>query len=181
MNNKLIDQFIEREGVNNIIHIFSREGIEICFVGGCIRDALIGFQSFEIDFAINCKPEDTIATLQKNNIKFEEYGKKYGSIVAKINNKKFDITSLREDYNQQGRKTDVKFTSDWYKDASRRDFTINSIYLSPSGQIYDYFGGQQDLANQQIRFIGDIEQRIKEDYLRIFRYYRFLDVLRIHK
>jgi len=174
MIDKLIKQFMSREGVKDITHIFFKENIEICFVGGCIRDALIGFQSFDIDFAINCKPEDTIITLQKNNIKFEEYGKKYGSIVAKIYNKKFEITSLREDFNQQGRDTDIKFTSDWYKDALRRDFTINALYLSPSGQFYDYFEGQHDLANQQIRFIGNIEQRIQEDFLRIFRFYRFL-------
>ena len=174
MMDQLIKQFMSREGVKEITHIFSSENIEICFVGGCIRDALSGFQSFDIDFAINCKPEDTIKRLQKNNIKFEEYGKKYGSIVAKINNKKFEITSLREDFNQKGRDTDIKFTSDWYTDASRRDFTMNAMYLSPTGELYDYFEGQKDLENQQIRFIGNIEQRIQEDYLRIFRFYRFL-------
>ena len=174
MYEKLIDQFVSKEGVQDVIRIFKEEKIEICFVGGCIRDILAGFQIHDIDFAINCLPEDTIKVLSKNNIKFEDYGKKYGFIQAIINNKKFEITSLREDVNQKGRDTDVKFTNDWYKDALRRDFTMNAIYLSPSGAIYDYFDGQRDIANQQIRFIGDIEQRIQEDYLRILRFYRFL-------
>ena len=174
MNEKLINQFISIEGVKDIIRIFTEENVEICFVGGCIRDFLAGLQSYDIDFAINCVPEDTIKVLGKNNIKFDDYGKKYGSIQAKINNKKFEITSLREDVNQKGRETDVIFTNDWQKDALRRDFTMNAIYLSPSGKIYDYFDGQSDIANQQIRFIGDVEQRIQEDYLRILRFYRFL-------
>ena len=126
--------FISIEGVQDIIRIFTEENAEICFVGGCIRDALTGLQNYDIDFAIKCVPEDTIRILGKNNIKFDDYGKKYGSIKVKINNKKFEITSLREDVNQKGRDTDVKFTNDWQKDALRRDFTMNAIYLSPSGQ-----------------------------------------------
>ena len=174
MNEKLVDQFMSKEGVQDIIKIFTKENIEISFVGGCIRDVLAGIESHDIDFAINCAPEETIRALSNNNIKFDDYGKKYGSILAIINNKKFEITSLREDVNQKGRDTDVKFTNDWFKDALRRDFTMNAMYLSPSGAIYDYFDGQRDIANQQIRFIGDVEQRIQEDYLRILRFYRFL-------
>ena len=174
MNEKLIDQFMSKEGVQDIIRIFTEENIEICFVGGCIRDVLAGNQSHDIDFAINCVPEETIKILSNKNIKFDDYGKKYGSILAIINNRKYAITSLREDVNQKGRDTDVKFTNDWYKDALRRDFTMNAMYLFPSGTLYDYFDGQSDIANQQIRFIGDVEQRIQEDYLRILRFYRFL-------
>ena len=174
MNKKLLYLFMSKEGVQDIIRIFTEENIEICFVGGCIRDVLAGIRSHDIDFAINCEPKDTIRVLDKNNIEFNDYGKEYGSIQAKIENKKFEITSLREDVNQKGRDTDVKFTNDWRKDALRRDFTMNAIYLFPSGNLYDYFNGQSDIANQQIRFIGDIEQRIQEDYLRILRFYRFL-------
>jgi len=176
MNEKLINQFLSKEGVQDIIRIFTKENVEICFVGGCIRDVLSGIQGHDIDFAINCVPEETIKVLNKNNIEFDDYGKKYGSILAIINSKKFEITSLREDINQKGRDTDVKFTNDWYEDALRRDFTMNAIYLFPSGILYDYFDGQGDIANKQIRFIGDIEKRITEDFLRIFRYYRFLGI-----
>ena len=181
MNEKLIDQFMSKEGVRDVIRIFTEENIEICFVGGCIRDVLAGIQSHDIDFAINCVPEETIKVLDKNNIKFDDYGKKYGSILAIINNNKFEITSLREDVNQKGRDTDVKFTNDWHKDALRRDFTMNAMYLFPSGALHDYFDGQSDVANQQIRFIGDIEQRIQEDYLRILRFYRFLGCFKDRK
>ena len=181
MNEKLIDQFMSKEGVRDVIRIFTEENIEICFVGGCIRDVLAGIQSHDIDFAINCVPEETIRVLSNNNIKFDDYGKKYGSILAIINNKKFEITSLREDVNQKGRDTDVKFTNDWHKDALRRDFTMNAMYLFPSGALHDYFDGQSDVANQQIRFIGDIEQRIQEDYLRILRFYRFLGCFKDRK
>ena len=86
MNEKLIDQFMSKEGVQDIIRIFTEENIEICFVGGCIRDVLAGNQSHDIDFAINCVPEETIRVLSNNNIKFDDYGKKYGSILAIINN-----------------------------------------------------------------------------------------------
>ena len=181
MNEKLIDQFMSKEGVQDVIRIFTEENIEICFVGGCIRDVLAGIQSHDIDFAINCVPEETIRVLSNNNIKFDDYGKKYGSILAIINNNKFEITSLREDVNQKGRDTDVKFTNDWHKDALRRDFTMNAMYLFPSGALHDYFDGQSDVANQQIRFIGDIEQRIQEDYLRILRFYRFLGCFKDRK
>ena len=181
MNEKLIDQFMSKEGVQDIIKILTEENIEICFVGGCIRDVLSGIQSHDIDFAINCAPGETIKVLNKKNIKFDDYGKKYGSILVMINNKKFEITSLREDVNQKGRDTDVKFTNDWHKDALRRDFTMNAIYLFPSGALYDYFDGQGDIANQQIRFIGDIEERIQEDYLRILRFYRFLGCFKDRK
>ena len=174
MNKKLINQFMSNEGAKNIITAFIEENIEICFVGGCIRDALIGIQSHDIDFAINCIPEVTIKVLQKFNIQFADYGKKYGSILAIINNKKFELTSLREDFNQTGRGTEVKFTNSWRKDALRRDFTMNAIYLSPTGKLYDFFKGQSDILNHRIRFIGNIDQRIQEDYLRIFRFYRFL-------
>ena len=181
MNEKLIDQFMSKEGVRDVIRIFTEENIEICFVGGCIRDVLADIQSHDIDFAINCVPEETIRVLSNNNIKFDDYGKKYGSILAIINNNKFEITSLREDVNQKGRDTDVKFTNDWHKDALRRDFTMNAMYLFPSGALHDYFDGQSDVANQQIRFIGDIEQRIQEDYLRILRFYRFLGCFKDRK
>ena len=115
-----------------------------------------------------------ISILKKYNIKYNNYAEKYGSIIATISNSKYEFTSLREDYNQKGRSTNVIFTRDWKKDAARRDFTINAIYLSSNGQVYDYFNGIDDLLNKKVRFIGDINIRIQEDYLRIFRFFRFL-------
>ena len=92
--------------------------------------------------------------------------------------KTIEITSLREDINQSGRYTEVQFTDDWEKDAMRRDFTLNAINISPAGKIEDYFNGQKDIKLQQVKFIGSIEERIQEDYLRILRYFRFLGLFK---
>ena len=174
MKNKLIEKLICQPEVKNLVNFFLEERVEIRFVGGCIRDELIGCKNYDIDFSINCSPDETVKILNKNNIKYKDYGQKYGSIKAIINGKNFEITSLREDLNQKGRQTEVKFINNWNKDAYRRDFTMNAIYLSPNGNLYDYFNGKEDILNEQVRFIGNIEKRIQEDYLRIFRYYRFL-------
>ena len=102
-----------------------------------------------------------------------EGGIDHGTITAKIGNQKFEITSLRRDLIPDGRHSKVEFCESWYEDASRRDFTINSIYSDINGNLYDPFNGRQDLKNQSIKFIGDPEKRIQEDYLRILRYIRF--------
>ena len=102
-----------------------------------------------------------------------ETGIKHGTITAIIGNHKFEITSLRKDLNTDGRHAEVSFSKDWYEDASRRDFTINSIYADINGNLFDPFDGKEDLENGKINFIGDPEKRIKEDYLRILRYIRF--------
>ena len=161
-------------GITQIIEIFKNEHHDIRFIGGCVRDALLGNESSDIDFAINCDPDITAKLLIQNNIEILEYGKKYGTITAVIGKKNFEITSLREDKNPSGRYTEVQFTDNWQKDAMRRDFTFNAININSAGQIEDYFDGQNDLKLQQVKFIGSIEERIKEDYLRILRYFRFL-------
>ena len=111
--------------------------------------------------------------LKKDNISFYESGIEHGTITAKINNRKFEITSLRKDISNDGRYAKVEFSNDWYEDASRRDFTFNSIYSDLNGNLYDPFNGKIDLENGLVKFIGDAEKRIKEDYLRILRYIRF--------
>lgn len=172
---ELIKKLLEKTELKMIFDIFNTNNIDLRLVGGCIRDALLTNNvKDDIDIAINCLPDETIAVLKQNDIQFNEYSKKYGSIIAIINKKKFELTSLREDVNQLGRDTEVIFTNDWNKDANRRDFTFNAIYLSFSGKIYDPLEGYNDLLNQKIKFIGNIERRISEDYIRIFRYYRFL-------
>ena len=168
--------FFSVPGVSQIIEIFDKEKIEIQFVGGCVRDALIEKKNFDIDFSINCDPKTTVKVLSQNNIFVLEYGKMYGTITAVIQKNKFEITSLREDQNQSGRYTDIIYTNDWSKDARRRDFTFNAMYMSPSGIITDYYFGKNDIQLQTVRFIGDIEERLQEDYLRILRYFRFLGI-----
>jgi len=169
-----IKYWLSINGVEQIIDIFEKQKIDIRFVGGCIRDALLGNKNSDIDFAVNCNPDVTSKILNQNDFLFLEYGKKYGTITVIIKKKNFEITSLREDIKPTGRYTEVKFTNDWYKDALRRDFTFNALNINPTGKIEDYFNGQYDIKHQQVKFIGLIEDRIKEDYLRILRYFRFL-------
>ena len=146
---------------------------EIRFVGGCIRKILNNEQVDDIDLATNLEPNEICEVLKNNQINFYETGIEHGTITAVIDDKKFEITSLREDILTDGRHAKVKFSKDWKKDASRRDFTINSIYSDREGNIFDPFNGRQDLKKGFVNFIGDGEKRIKEDYLRILRYLRF--------
>jgi len=146
---------------------------EIRYVGGCLRKILNNEKVDDIDLATNLNPLEVAETLKKNNINFYESGIEHGTITAIIDEYKFEITSLREDISTDGRHAKVKFSKDWKKDAARRDFTINSIYADLDGNLFDPYNGKKDIEIGQVRFIGDAEERIKEDYLRILRYSRF--------
>ena len=146
---------------------------EIRYVGGCIRKILNNETIDDIDVAVNLKPNECIEALKNYNIKYYETGIEHGTITAIIGNNKFEITSLRKDIITDGRHAKVEFSDNWFEDASRRDFTINSIYADIDGNLYDPFNGKRDLELGKVEFIGDIEKRIKEDYLRILRYVRF--------
>ena len=162
----------EIKKIFKIIEEFSSTG-EIRFVGGCVRKIIKNEKIDDIDFAVNLNPDEVSEILKQNNIKFYNTGIEHGRIAALINSKKFDITSLRKDISTDGRHAKVEFSKDWYEDASRRDFTINSIYADIDGNLFDPFNGKKDLENGEIKFIGEAEKRIKEDYLRILRYIRF--------
>jgi len=146
---------------------------EIRYVGGCVRKILNKEKFDDIDLATNLKPDEVKECLKKNNIDFFEIGIDHGTITAQIDEKNFEITSLRKDISTDGRRAVVEFTNEWTKDALRRDFTINSIYADKEGNLFDPNDGVKDLENGKIEFIGDPEKRIKEDYLRILRYIRF--------
>ena len=146
---------------------------EIRYVGGCIRKILNNEVVDDIDLATNLEPQEVCEILKNSNIKFYESGIEHGTITAMIDNFKFEITTLREDVETDGRHAKIKFSKDWKKDASRRDFTINSIYSDDAGNLFDPFNGKKDLENGYIKFIGEPDKRIKEDYLRILRYLRF--------
>ena len=156
----------------NSINEFSSDS-EIRYVGGCVRKIIQKENVEDIDLATNLSPSQVCDSLNRSNINFYETGFEHGTITALIDNFRFEITSLREDVETDGRHAKVKFSSDWKKDASRRDFTINSIYSDIDGNLFDPFNGKEDLKNGLIKFIGNAEQRIKEDYLRILRYLRF--------
>ncbi len=156
----------------NSINNYSAES-EILFVGGCVRQNILKEQVEDIDLATNLNPDEVINCLNKNNIKFIDVGKKYGTITAIIEKRKFEITSLRKDVKTDGRYAEVKYCKNWREDANRRDFTFNSIYSNLNGELFDPFNGKDDLLNGSVKFIGNSTTRIKEDYLRILRYIRF--------
>jgi poly(A) polymerase len=149
------------------------EEAKVRFVGGCVRKAIYGEIIDDIDLATILKPEEVKKKLTKKNIKVIDTGISHGTVTAILNRKKFEITTLRKDILTDGRHANVEFTSNWDQDASRRDFTINAIYADIEGRIFDPLNGISDLKNGEIKFIGNPEERIQEDYLRILRFFRF--------
>ncbi len=146
---------------------------EVRYVGGCIRRVIKNETIDDIDLATNLNPNQLCDALKKKEIDYYETGKKHGTITAIINEQKYEITSLRKDVKTDGRHAEVEFSLDWKEDASRRDFSINSIYSDGDGNLFDPNNGKKDLDEGTISFIGDPDVRIKEDYLRILRYIRF--------
>jgi len=162
----------EVEKIFSAIHSFSQNS-EIRYVGGCVRKIINKEKVDDIDLAVNLIPSDVCEALKKKDIKYYESGIEHGTITALINNIRFEITSLRKDVETDGRHAIVEFLDSWKEDASRRDFTINSIYADIEGNLFDPFDGKKDLEDGKVDFIGDAEARIKEDYLRVLRYIRF--------
>ena len=149
------------------------ETSEIRYVGGCVRKILNDEKTDDIDLATNLTPDQVKQCLDKNQIKFFETGIEHGTITAVIDDQNFEITTLRKDVKTDGRHAVVEYTTNWKEDSLRRDFSINSIYSDLDGNLYDPNSGHKDLNIGIIKFIGDPETRIKEDYLRIIRYLRF--------
>tara|TARA_B100000780_G_scaffold63548_1_gene41386 strand:- start:854 stop:2062 length:1209 start_codon:yes stop_codon:yes gene_type:complete len=162
----------EVEKIFKAISSFSPNS-EIRYVGGCVRKIINKEKVDDIDLAVNLNPANVCEALKKENIKYYESGIQHGTITALINNIKFEITSLRKDIETDGRHAKIEFSNNWKEDASRRDFTINSIYADIEGNLFDPFEGKKDLKIGKINFIGNAEIRIKEDYLRVLRYIRF--------
>ncbi|WP_174515879.1 CCA tRNA nucleotidyltransferase [Wolbachia endosymbiont of Cardiocondyla obscurior] len=156
-----------------IIDAIEEFGGEARLVGGCVRDSILQRDVHDIDLATNLLPNQTIKALKLRNIKTIPTGLKHGTITAVLNQRSFEITTLRHDVKCDGRHAKVEFTNNWQADASRRDFTFNALYADKHGHIYDYFGGIEDLKARRLNFIGNAEDRIKEDYLRILRAFRF--------
>ena len=167
-----ISRETEVKKIFSAINSFSKKS-EIRFVGGCVRKVINKEKTDDIDLAVNLNPLEVCEALEQKNIKYYKSGIEHGTITAIINDIKFEITSLRKDIDTDGRHAKVEFSDNWKEDASRRDFTINSIYADLKGNLFDPFDGKKDLENGKIDFIGEEEIRIKEDYLRVLRYIRF--------
>ncbi len=144
------------------------------YVGGAVRDTLLGLEVKDIDVATPMVPDDVVARLQAAGIRTIPTGIAHGTVTALLKEGTVEITTLRHDVSTDGRRATVAFANNWRDDAARRDFTINALYADPvSGEIWDYFCGLEDLAARRVRFIGDPAERIREDHLRILRYFRF--------
>ena len=156
-----------------LLGALSAGGVEARFVGGSVRDALLGRPIGDIDIATPASPERVIELLEKTGIKVVPTGLTHGTITAIVPPRHFEITSLRRDVETYGRRARVAFDADWASDAARRDFTINAIFLALDGAIDDPVGGLADLRARRVRFVGDPATRIAEDVLRLLRYYRF--------
>ena len=159
-----------------VIRLFAAlniSGGEARIVGGAVRNSLMGVSASDIDFATTTLPDETIKRIEAAGFKAVPTGYAHGTISAVGNGRVFEITTLRRDVATNGRHAEVAFGTDWEADAKRRDFTINALFCDANGTLYDYCGGLADIESRTIRFIGDAEQRISEDYLRSLRFYRF--------
>jgi poly(A) polymerase len=163
-----------RPGMDRLLAALGAEKGETRFVGGCVRDTLLGLEASDVDLATRIAPEQVIKRLEKARIKAVPTGLAHGTITAVSGGKPVEVTTLRRDVATDGRRATIAFTEDWREDAARRDFTINALSADPaSGEVFDYFEGLADIEARRVRFIGDPLQRIAEDHLRILRFFRF--------
>jgi poly(A) polymerase len=161
-----------REDLATLVAALDAENVR--WVGGAVRDTLLGLPVKDVDAATLHRPEEVLDRLKKAAIRAIPTGLDHGTVTAILPGGNVEVTTLRRDVSTDGRRATVAFATDWREDAARRDFTINALYAHPDTlEIEDYFGGLDDLAAYRIRFIGDPRERIREDHLRILRYYRF--------
>jgi poly(A) polymerase len=164
----------QRDGMAALLAALGEEDGDVRFVGGCVRDGLLGAAVNDVDLATRLQPAQVIARLKGAGIRAVPTGIDHGTVTAVIAGGPVEVTTLRRDVSTDGRRATVAFTDDWREDAARRDFTINALSSDPrTGAVHDYFDGLADLATRTVRFIGDPRQRIAEDHLRILRFFRF--------
>ena len=160
-------------GLQKLLATLSADGEEARIAGGAVRNTLLGQPVTDIDIATTNLPDETIARAEAATFKTVPTGKDHGTITVIAGGKPYEVTTLRSDIETDGRRARVVFGRDWKRDAERRDFTINALYADADGRVVDLVGGLDDLNTRTLRFIGDAEQRIREDYLRILRFFRF--------
>jgi poly(A) polymerase len=164
----------KRRGMDRLLRALGAEEGLTRYVGGAVRDDLLGLPVSDVDLATRLKPDEVVERLEAARIKAVPTGIEHGTLTAVSDGHPVEITTLRRDLSTDGRRATVAFTDDWKEDAARRDFTINALSADPNtGEIFDYFGGSEDLQGRHVRFIGEPLQRIAEDHLRILRFFRF--------
>src|SRR3979490_1916016 len=155
-----------------VLEILDGDGEEARVVGGAVRNALMKIPTADIDIATTAVPEEVVRRAKAAGIKSVPTGIEHGTVTLVVDGHPFEVTTLREDTETSGRKAKVAFGRDWIRDAERRDFTINGLSVDADGVVHDHVGGLADIAARRVRFIGDPNQRIAEDYLRILRFFR---------
>ena len=181
--NEVTNWFTQKPALLHLFDVLTESGYAPRFVGGCVRDVVFNSMGYlyeggayevrDFDIAVPCPPATTTEILQSAGITVIPTGLDFGSITAVIDGDNYEITSLRQDVQTDGRRAVVSYTTDWEIDAHRRDFTINAMSMDRDGTLYDYCGGMADAQAQVVRFVGDADLRVREDILRILRYYRF--------
>ena len=166
-------EWLRRPAILRVFEALDARGVETRAVGGAVRDALLGLPVREVDLATTAKPDKVMAIARKSGLKAIPTGIEHGTVTVVADGASFEVTTLRRDVETFGRHATVAFTEDWVEDARRRDFTVNALYAGRDGTVFDPLGGYEDVVAGRVRFIGDAEARIKEDYLRILRFFRF--------
>jgi poly(A) polymerase len=165
--------WLMRPETARVFAALSGAGVETRAVGGAVRDALLGLDVADVDFATTAQPNKVMALARKAGLKAIPTGIDHGTVTVVADGASFEVTTLRRDIETFGRHAKVVFTEDWGEDARRRDFTLNALYADAGGALYDPLAGYADLVAGRVRFIGDADARIQEDYLRILRFFRF--------
>src|SRR6184192_351226 len=156
-----------------VLGLLNGGGEEARVIGGAVRNALLNIPLGDIDIATTALPDEVVRRAKAAGIKCVPTGIHHGTVTLVVDAQPFEVTTLREDTETFGRKAKVAFGRDWIRDAERRDFTINGLSVGADGVVHDYVGGLYDIAARRVRFIGDPDRRIAEDYLRILRFFRF--------
>lgn len=168
-----INKLIKNKKILRLFLVVKHHGGVLRFVGGAVRDALKNIEGGDLDFATDLSPDELVEACTEEGLKTVAIGIKYGTVGVVIDDKVLEVTSLRKDIKTDGRHAEVEFTDNWEEDASRRDLTINAVYADEKGNVFDYYNGISDLEKGYVRFIGSASARVKEDYLRILRFFRF--------
>ncbi len=164
---------LERKDLVRVLALLDRDGEEARLVGGALRNALLNRPVAEFDIATTATPETVMARAEAAKLRSVPTGLSHGTVMLLVEGKPFEVTSLREDVETDGRHAKVRFSRDFEADAKRRDFTMNALSMTRAAMLYDYVGGLADIEARKLRFIGDPTARIREDYLRILRFFRF--------
>ncbi|WP_143242209.1 CCA tRNA nucleotidyltransferase [Bartonella doshiae] len=166
-------EWLQHSDIQTLLRVLSLDGEEARIVGGAVRNQLLEQPISDIDIATTCLPQQVIARAEQMGFKAIPTGIVFGTVTVVTESCSYEVTTLRSDIETDGRHAKVDFGRDWQKDAERRDFTINALYCDADGHLYDAVGGLNDIASRTVRFIGIAEKRIREDYLRILRFFRF--------